>query len=51
MIVMGVLVENIYPNKYAVIQWHAQAGSITTNLKLEVDFILPEISVTKIVTW
>ena len=27
-----------------------QAGSITTNLKVEIDFILPEISVKKIMT-
>ena len=28
-----------------------QVGSITTNLKVEIDFTLPEINATKIVTW
>ena len=32
-------------------KWHTQAGSITTNLKLNIDFTLPELSATKIVTW
>ena len=29
-------------------QCHAQAGNITTNLKVEVDFTLPELSTTNI---
>ena len=32
-------------------QWPTQAGSNTTNLKVKIDFILPELSVKKIVTW
>ena len=32
-------------------QWHTQAGSITTNIKVKIDFALPKISTTKIVTW
>ena len=32
-------------------QWHTQLGSITTNLKVKIDFTLPELSTTKIVTW
>ena len=32
-----------------MIQWHTQAGSITTNLNVKVDFTLPEISAKKIV--
>ena len=32
-------------------QWHIQAGSIITNLKVNIDFTLPEFSATKIVTW
>ena len=28
-----------------------QAGIITTNLKVNIDFTLPELSATKIVTW
>ena len=34
-----------------MIQWHTQAGNITTNLKVEVDFTLTELSVMNIVTW
>ena len=32
-------------------QWHTQAGSITTNIKVKIDFALPKISTTKIVSW
>ena len=32
-------------------QWHTQAGSISTNMKVKIDFTLPELSTTKIVTW
>ena len=32
-------------------QWHTQAVSISTNLKVNIDMILPELSVTKIVMW
>ena len=32
-------------------QWHMQSGSITTNIKVKIDFNLPELIVTKIVTW
>ena len=34
-----------------MIQWHTQAGSITTNIKVKIYFTLPEISATKIATW
>ena len=34
-----------------VIQWHTQGGSITTNLKVKIDFNLPELSTTIIVRW
>ena len=34
-----------------MIQWHTQGGSITTNLKVKIDFNLPELSMTKFVTW
>ena len=34
-----------------MIQWHKQLGNITTNLEVKVDFTLPELSATKIVTW
>ena len=32
-------------------QWHTQGGSITNNLKVRIDFILPKISAKTIVTW
>ena len=32
-------------------QWYIQAGNITTNLKVELDFTLPEISNTNVATW
>ena len=38
------LVKKLCPVKYAVMQWHTQAGNITTNLKVEVDFTLPILS-------
>ena len=37
--------------KYAAMKIHTQAGSITTNLKVKIYFILPELSATKIITW
>ena len=43
-ILMGRLVEKLGPKIYYVIQYHTQAGNITTNLKVEVDFTLPELS-------
>ena len=32
-------------------QWHTQAGNITTNLKIEVDITLPVLRTTNVVTW
>ena len=32
-------------------QWHIQAGNVTTNIKAEVEFDLPAFSATNIVTW
>ena len=32
-------------------QWHMQAGIITTNKKVKIDFTLPEIIATNIMTW
>ena len=37
--------------KNAPMQWHTQAGIITTNLKVQVDFTLPKPSMTDITTW
>ena len=51
MIVMGRLVENLHHEKYSVMQWHTQAGNITTNHKFELDFTLPALSATNVVMW
>ena len=32
-------------------QWHTQDGNITTNINVEVDFTLHEISATNAMTW
>ena len=32
-------------------QWNTQAGNITTNLKVKIDFILPTNSAMNVVTW
>ena len=34
-----------------MIQWHKQVVNITTNIKVKIDFTLPKINATKIVTW
>ena len=34
-----------------MIQWHTQAGNITTNIKAKIYFTLPELRATKTVTW
>ena len=45
------LVKTIYPLKDAVMKLHVQAGNITTNLKVEVDFNLTALSKTNVLTW
>ena len=45
------LVEKINPDKYAVMQWHMQAGNITTNIKVKVYLTLPKLSETNVVMW
>ena len=37
--------------KEYVMQWHTQAGNITTNMEVKIDFTIPGLSATKIVTW
>ena len=37
--------------KDSVMQWHIQAGNITTNIKGKVDFTLPSLSVMNTMTW
>ena len=49
-ILIGRLVEKIHPAKDYVIHWQTQAGNIHTNIKVEVDFTLPELSATNVVT-
>ena len=51
MIVMGRLVEKLYPEKDAPMQWHTQAGNITTDIKVTVDFTLTALRETNIVMW
>ena len=50
-IVMVRIFERLHPEKYYVMQWHTQAGNITTNIKVEIYFILPALSATNVVTW
>ena len=50
-ILIGRLVEKLYSKKDAVMQWHTQASNITTNIKVEVDFILPGLSKKIFVMW
>ena len=51
MILMGRLVNKLYPEEDDPMQRHTQAGNITTNLKVKVDFTLRALSVTNVVTW
>ena len=48
---MGRPVETLSPENDAVIQWHTQAGNITTNLKVELDFTLLTLIATNDATW
>ena len=50
-ILMGKLAEKLYPEKDAQMQWHTQAVNISTDLKVKVDFTLPALSTTNVVTW
>ena len=45
------LVQKLRPEKDAVMQWQTQARNINTNIKVNVDFTLPELSATNVVTW
>ena len=44
-------IKKIKPKEDAVMQLHTKVGKITTNLKVNIDFNLPELRATKIVTW
>ena len=50
-ILIGRLIEKIHPENDALMQWNTQAGNITNNLKVKVDFTLPALSATNFVTW
>ena len=50
-IVTGRLVEKLYPEKDAPMQWKTQAGNITTDLKVNIYFTLPALIATDIVMW
>ena len=43
---MGRKVDKQNLDKYAVMQWHTQAGNITTTYKAKVYFALPELRAT-----
>ena len=45
------LVEKLCPETDAVMQWQTQAGNVTTNIKVNVYFILPALRATNVVTW
>ena len=45
------LSERIILEKDAVMQWHTQAGNITTNIRGKVDFTLTTLSTTDVVIW
>ena len=50
-IVLGILVEKLYPGKDAQMQWHTHVGNITTYLMIKLDFTLTTHSATNAVTW
>ena len=50
MIIMGRPVEKMSAKKDAPMQWHMQAGNITINIKVKVDFTLPALSMKNFVT-
>ena len=49
-VVVGRLVEKIHLEKDAVIQWHMQAGTVTTKLKVKVGANLTVLSATNVMT-
>ena len=50
-IVMRRTVQKLSHEKYAVVQRQNEARNITTNIKVNVDFTLPALSATNVVTW
>ena len=49
--VMVTMVKKLHSEKYAVMQWHTQAGKITTNIKVKIYLILPALSAPNAMTW
>ena len=45
------LFEKLRLEKYSAMQWHTQAGNITTNIEVKVDFTFPALSANNVVTW
>ena len=50
-VLMERIVEKLRPGKDAVMKWHTQAGNITTNIKVQIYFTLPALSLKNVVTW
>ena len=50
-IVMRSLLDKLKAKKGGVVKWHTQADNLTTNMRVGIDFTLPEFIVSKIVTW
>ena len=50
-VVMGRLVNKLGLKEDTPMQWNTQAGNITTNPKVKVDFTIPALSATNVVTW
>ena len=48
---MGRLIEIIHREEDDPMQWNTQARNISTNLEVEIDFTLPALSATNVVTW
>ena len=49
-VVIRKLLTKLNPKEEYMMQWHTQAGNITTSLRVKICFNLPELSLTKIVT-
>ena len=50
-VVMGRLMSKLTPKKGDIMQCHTQADKITTNLRVKIEFTLPELSATNVVMW
>ena len=50
-ILMVRIIQKLHPKEDNVIQWHTQAGIITTNTNVRIDFTLSRLISTKIMIW